>query len=36
MIAEVYRRFPTDDAYLAYIERLRQKGLPVCPYGSTT
>ena len=31
-IIEVFERFPTQEACLAYLEKLRWRGKPVCPY----
>lgn len=31
-IIQVYQRFPTEKDCIAYLETVRWKGLPVCPY----
>jgi transposase-like protein len=31
-IVEVYKQFPTEDDCLAYLEKVRWQGTPICPY----
>ena len=31
-LVEMYRRYPTDEECIRYIEDIRWKGVPICPY----
>ncbi len=35
-IVEVYKRFPSHDSCLKYLEQVRWKGQPICPYCGST
>jgi len=35
-ISEIYRRFPTEQDCISYLEKVRWKGKPACPYCQST
>jgi len=35
-IVEIYRRFPTEQDCISYLEKVRWKGKPTCPYCEST
>lgn len=36
VIEQVYEIFPTNDECLTYLEKMRWKGIPICPYCHST